>query len=188
MKTAIAALIISSISLISTFVLAVKTFRKSKRDAFVQRRDQLFQAISDLNAKNSETHLISARYEIVMVKKAGLRLQDEQAEQNMSLLPAIKEARKSVDKGIRKWDENIEMLHSIYSNLTSERDATEVERLIALVRVASDNLKNTNEGYLSALHILETTNQIIETRLAETVEEIRQIDLDFERGMKKLGF
>jgi hypothetical protein len=185
---AIIALIISLISLISTCVFAAKNYKKSKRLEFLQRRDHLFQAISDLNAKNSETHLISAKYEIVAVKKAGLRLQGEQAEQNMALIPAIKEGRENVERGIKNWDESIETLHSIYRGLTSEKDATEVERLISLVKVASDNLKRTNEGYLAALHILESTNQIIETKLAETVEEIKQINLDFERGMKNLGF
>jgi hypothetical protein len=104
------------------------------------------------------------------------------------LIASIKELQQNVEKGIKNWDENIEKLHFIYSSLTSETDAAQVERLIALVQVASDSLKKANDSFLSSLHILETTNQIIETKLAETDEKIRQIDLDFGRGMKNLGF
>ena len=154
------------------------TLKKSKRDAFIQRRDHLFQKISDLNAKNTEAHLISARYEIVAVKNAGLPLRGEQAERNTALIASIKELKQNVEKGIKNWDENIEKLHFIYSSLTSETDAAQVERLIALVQVASDNLKKANDSFLSSLHILETTNQIIEAKLAETDEKIRQINLD----------
>jgi len=43
-------------------VIAARSYKKSKRLEFFQRRDQLFATISDLNAKNSEAHLISAKY------------------------------------------------------------------------------------------------------------------------------
>src|ERR1700730_6404229 len=185
---AIVALVISFGSLVVSIVSAVKNYKKSKRDAFIQRRDHLFQKISDLNAKNTEAHLISARYEIVGVKNAGLPLRGEQAERNAALIASIKELQQNVEKGIKNWDENIEKLHFIYSSLTSETDAAQVERLIALVQVASDNLKKANDSFLSSLHILETTNQIIETKLAETDEKIKQIDLEFGRGTKNMGF
>jgi hypothetical protein len=61
-------------------VIAAKSYKKSKRLEFFQRRDQLFAKISDLNAKNSEVHLISARYEIVALTMASLGLRGEQAE------------------------------------------------------------------------------------------------------------
>ena len=93
-----------------------------------------------------------------------------------------------MEQGIKLWDKNIEQLHFIYSNLTLETDAPEVERMITLVQVASDNLKKANDSYHSILHILETTNEFMKTNLAELDEKLRQIDLDFERGMKKLGF
>ena len=102
------------------------TLKKSKRDAFIQRRDHLFQKISDLNAKNTEAHLISARYEIVAVKNAGLPLRGEQAERNTALIASIKELKQNVEKGIKNWDENIEKLHFIYSSLTSETDAAQL--------------------------------------------------------------
>lgn len=48
---------------------------------------------------------------------------------------------------MKLWDVNIEKLHFIYSNLTLETDAPEVERMIAVVQVASDDLKKA--GLLS---------------------------------------
>ena len=185
---ALAALIIAFLSLVVSAVVASKNYKKSKRDAFIHRRDHLFQKISDLNTKNAEAHLIAARYEIVAVKKAGLPLRGEQAERNMALIPEIKELKAKVERSIKTWDENIEKLHFIYSNLTSETDATQVENLITIVQVASDNLKKTNDSSLSSLHILETTNEFIKATLAETDEKRKQIDLDFDQGIKKLGF
>ncbi len=189
MKVAIGALIISFFSLISTIVNSVftaKTYKKNRRLEFIQRRDHLSQKISDLNDRNTEAHLISARYALVAVKNAGLPLQGEQAERNIALIASIKEQQEGVEKGIKLWDENIEKLHFIYSNLTLETDAPAVERMIAIVQVASDNLKKANIGYSSTLHILETTNEFIKTNLAERDEKIRQINLDFERAIEKL--
>lgn len=140
-----------------------------------------------MNDRNTEAQLISARYELVAVKNAGLPLRGEQAERNTALIASIKEQREGVENGMKRWDENIEKLHLIYSNLTSETDAPEVERTIAIVQVASDNLKKANNGYSSILHILETTNELMKTNLAETDEKIRQINSDFERAIEKLN-
>jgi len=169
-------------------VLGTKNYRKSKKDAFIQRRDELFKSISELTGRNSDAQQISARYELVAVKKAMLPLQGEQAEQNLALIPAINKQREGVEEGIKKWDDNIEKLHLIYSHLTLASDADEVERLISQTRVSSDVLKKANDGYSSILHILEleTTNQMIETRLVETDAKLKQIDLDFERAIKEL--
>lgn len=98
----------------------------------------------------------------------------------------MKEQRDGVENGMKLWDKHIETLHFIYSNLTLGTDAPEVERMIAIVQVASDNLKKANKGYSSVLHILETTNELMKTRLAETDEKIRQINIDFERAIEKL--
>jgi hypothetical protein len=188
-KAAIAALIISFCSLIGTLINSVftaKTYKKNRRLEFLQRRDLLSQKVSELNERNTEAQLISARYELVAVKNAGLPLRGEQAERNTALVASIKEQRDGVEKGIKLWDENIEKLHFIYSNLTLETDASDVERMIAIVRVASDSLKKANNGYSSTLHILESTNEFIKANLAETDEKIRQINLDFERAIEKL--
>ena len=143
MQIAIGALAISFFSLIVTIINSVftaKTYKKNRRLEFLQRRDHLSQKISDLNDRNTEAQLISARYALVAVKNAGLP-RGEQAERNTALIASIEKQREGVDKGIRLWDENIGTLHFIYSNLTLEADAPEIERMIALVQVASDDLK-----------------------------------------------
>jgi hypothetical protein len=189
MKVAIAALIISFFSLIGLAINSVftaKTYKKNKRLEFLQRRAHLSQKISDLNDRNTEAQLISARYALVAVKNAGLALQGEQAEQNRALIASIKEQRDDVEKGIKRWDANIEKLHFIYSNLTLETDAPAIETMITIVQVASDDLKKAYGGYSSLLHILETTNEFIKTNLAERDEKIRQINLDFDRAVEQL--
>jgi hypothetical protein len=140
-----------------------------------------------LNDRNTKAHFISARFELVAVKKAGLPLRGEQAEQNTALIVSSKGLRDGVENIIKLCDKFIEMLHLKYSNLTLETDASEVERMIAIVKVASDNLKNTNDVHLSTLYILETNNELMKTTLAETDEKIRQINIDFERAMEKLS-
>jgi hypothetical protein len=166
-------------------VIAARSYKKSKRLEFFQRRDHLFAKISDLNAKNSEAHLISARYEIVAVKNASLELRGEQAEKNAAIIAAIKEIRKYMEKGIKNWDENIELLHAMCSGLTPKTDTARVENLIAMVQAASDDLKKSNDVSLSSLHILENTNSIIEASLSEFDEKVRQIDLDFEKAIRE---
>ena len=189
-KIAIGALTLSFFSLISTIINSVvtaKTYKKNRRLEFLQRRDHLSQKISDLNDRNSEAQLISARYELVAVKNAGLALQGEHAERNTALIASIKQQREGVENNIKLWDKNIEKLHLLYSNLTLETDTPTVERMISDVQVASDNLKKANNGYSAVLHILETTNELMKAILAETDEKRRQINVDFERAIEKLG-
>lgn len=150
MKVAIAALIISFFNLIGILinsVITAKTYKKNRRLEFLQRRDHLSQKISELNDRNTEFQLISARYELVAVKNAGLPLRGEQAERNMALIASIKKQREGVEEGMKLWDETIKKLHVIYSNLILETDAPEIERTIAIVHVASDNLRKTTNGY-----------------------------------------
>ena len=189
MEPAIGALTISFFSLIGVIINSVftaKTYKKNRRLEFLQRRDHLSQKISDLNDRNTEAQLISARYELVAVKNAGLPLRGEQAERNTALIASIEDQRAGLEKGMTVLAERIKTFHFIYSNLTLETDAPEVERIIAIVQVASDSLKKANKGYSSTLHILETTNELINTNLAEADEKIRQINLDFERAIEKL--
>jgi hypothetical protein len=188
-RVAVGALIISSFSLIATLISSVftaKTYRKNRRLEFLQRRDRLSQQISDLNDRNTEFQLISARYELVAVKNAGLPLRGEQAERNTAQIASIRVQREGVEEGMKLWNENIERLRFRYSNLTLETDAPEIERMLAFVQVASDNLKKAHIGFSATLHILETTNEFMKTNLAETDEKIRQINLDFERAIEKL--
>jgi hypothetical protein len=140
-----------------------------------------------LNDRNTGAQLLSARYALVAVKNAGLPLKGEQAEQNTALIASIKKRQEDVENGVKLWDETIQRLHFIYSNLTLETDAPEIERMIAIIQVASDNLKKGNDSESSALHILETVNDLIKTGLAERDEKIRQINLDFEKSVEKLN-
>jgi len=191
---AIVAIVIS----IGSLVLSVFNYNKSKIDAFNQRRDRLAQAISELNAKVNDVHMITARYEIVAVKRAGRPLSGEQAEGNMALIASLKRTTTGLGQDLKSLHESIGKYHFLYSNLTSETDAAQVESLITLAQVTSDDFKTYNDGFLSGLHILETTNQILETNLVETDKKIRQINLDadeklrqinrdFERRLKNLG-
>jgi hypothetical protein len=186
MKTAVAAVVISLISLIATIVLGAKSYRKSKRLEFLQRRDRLSQVISNLNDRNTEFQLLLARYDIVWVKSAGLPVRGEQAERNAAQTVAIKKQRDDMEAGMKNWDEHIERMHVLYDRFTSESDADAVEELISIAQVASDNLKKTNDGYNAVLHIHETTNTFIKTALDEQDEKLKQIDLDFERKVKNL--
>jgi len=188
-KIAIGALTISFFSLIGIIINSVftaKTYKRNRRLEFLQRRDHLSQKISDLNDRNTEFHLISARYELVAVKNAVLPLRGEYAERNTALIASIKKQREGVENLITLWDQNIEKLHFIYSNLTSETGASVLETAIAIVQVASDGLKQMYNVYSSTLHILETTNELIETNLAETDEKIRQINIDFEKAIERV--
>ena len=177
--------IVSFLTLISTIVLGTKNYRKSKRIEFLQRRDRLAQALSNLNDRNAEFHQISARYELVIAKKAGLPLRDEQAERNMALIPAIRIQQEGVKDGMAKWDKNIEQFQLIYRTLTLVTDADEVEKVISNVQISSDILKRAIVGYSSILDVLETANEMVKTSLADGEERIRQINLDFERGMRE---
>src|SRR5450759_1042991 len=179
---AIGALLISFLSLIATFM----TYRRNRRLEFLQRRDRLSQLISELSDRNTEFRLISARYELVAVKNAGLPLRGEQAEQNMAGVASIKAQREVVETEIELWDKNIEALHFICSNLTLQTDAPKIEEMMTIVQVASDDLKKAKGVYLSTVHILETTNEFIKTTLVATDAKMRQIDLDYEKAIEKL--
>ena len=172
------------IGTITNSVFTAKTYQKNARLEFLQRRDYLSQKISDLNNRNTEAHLLSARYVLVAVKRAGLQLQGEEAEENTAQIAKINKLQEGLEKAIKGLDENIQMLHFKYSKLTLETDAPEVERMIAIVQVASDKLKKFNDVDSSTLHILETTNELIKTSLTKRDEMIRQINLDFEKAIE----
>lgn len=180
---AIAALVIAFISLIATIVLGTKNFRKSKRDAFIQRRDHLFQAISQLNAKNSETRLSGARFTTMATAKDSLPSTSKYDEGNKALVADIRTLAKTIQSQAEVWDEKNEKFHSLCAGYTSEKDAENVEELIAIVQLASDNMKRTNEIYLSTLHILETTNPQVAIDLAELRKmEIQLAELEQEKA------
>ncbi|MGK2914753.1 MAG: hypothetical protein ACSLE5_09940 [Porticoccaceae bacterium] len=200
-KVAIGALSIAIFTLIVAIINSVfiaKTYKKSRRLEFLQRRDHLSRKISDLNDKNNEAQMISARYKLVELKQTMLPLQGEQAEQNTALIASIKKQREGLEMEIKLWDERNETLQLLFSNLTLETHAPGAERMIAFVQVVSDNLTKFYSIYLSALHILETTNELTKTTLAKRDADIRQINLDadakkrqinldYERAIEKLS-
>jgi hypothetical protein len=190
MEPATIAEIISGFSLMVAVVNSVftaKTYKKNRWLEFLQRRDRFSQKISELNERNMEAQLISARYALVVVKNAGLQLEGEQAERNTALIASIKVQQEGVENGKKLWDKNIERLHLIYSNLTLEIDAHEVESMIAALQVAADDLQKLYGGYSATLHILETTNELMKANLAERDEKIRQINLDFDRAVERIN-
>ena len=172
MKTAIAAVVISLISLIATIVLGTKNYKKSKKLEFFQRRDHLLLKISDLNARNSEAHLISARYEMVAQNFSVLRLTGEQADRINNQITRIKQLQEDIELKAKTWDKIIESLHFTCINLKLE-DGAEIERLIAMAQGASDNIKRSNEIFLGSLHILESTEPLLRT----AVDKLREFDM-----------
>jgi hypothetical protein len=151
-KVAIAAVIISLVSSIVAIIgciIAIKSYKKSIRTEFFQRRDLLFQTIAELSIRNSEGHLISARYEMVAQNLASLRLDGENAERIKNQIASIKRAQENLDLRTKHWAENIDALHSKCSSFTFKTDTERIERVIAMVQVASDRLKRDNEGFHS---------------------------------------
>lgn len=55
-----------------------------------------------------------------MLKASALALTGEQTERNTTLIASLNELREAVEKEIKVWDNNIERLHVIYSNLSLE--------------------------------------------------------------------
>lgn len=186
---AIGALIISFFSLIGTIINSVytaKTYKKNRRLEFLQRKDRLSQKISELNDRVNEANIISARFELVALEKTVLPLRGEQAELQTAQIATIKKLRDGIEDDSKLWNKNIETLHFIYSNLTLETDASVVEKTIAIVQVASNNLKSTNDSFTSCLHTLETTKELMKSILAEADTKIRQINIDFEKAMEEI--
>jgi hypothetical protein len=167
---------ISLIIAIVSCVITVKNYKKSKRLEFFQRRDHLLLKISDLNARNSEAQLISARYEMVAQNFSTLRLTGEQADRINNQITRIKKLQEDVELKAKDWDQIIESLHSTCINLET---GAEIERLIALAQGASDNIKRSNEIFLGSLHILESTEPLLRTGVDELQNfEMQLAELD----------
>jgi len=183
MKTAIAAIIVASFSLVVAAigcVIAVKTYKKSKRLEFFQRRDQLFKAISDFNAKNSETRLSGARFTTIAIAHAALpstSLYDE--ERKHALVASITTLATDIHSRAEVWDEQTQRCHDLCAKYNSDKHAADVEELIAIVQLGSDYIKKVNEICLSTLHILETMNPKLEADLMELYKmEMRLAELE----------
>jgi hypothetical protein len=180
---------ISFISLIITIVncvILVKNYKKSKRIEFFQRRDYLLQKISELNAKNSEARSFAARYEVVAMKNAALSLDPKYKERNEELITSLKKLSHNIDSGVEEWNGLIKDLHSMCSSFTPKTDTERIERFIAMVQGALDEVTQFHQGSLSALHILESTNPIFEPVIARLNEEIKQIQSNLGKAVKEL--
>ena len=179
MKTAVVAVVISLISLIATIVLGTKNYRKSKRDAFVQRQDHLRLLIAELNTTSFKAQLILARYVMVVQNLSSLRLEGEQAERINKQLASIKRGQENLETRTKRWDEYIEVLHSTCSKLTFKTDVERIEKIISIVQVETDNLKRDNEGFFGSLHILENTEPLLKADVEKMQEYARQlVELD----------
>lgn len=175
MNTALAALIIATLSLtvaIIGSVLAIKNYKKSKRLEFFQRRDQLFAKIAELNAKNSEAHLISARFEIIQSNRQSVFLTGKLLEDNLSMIARIERLRDNMGVTIKNWGDNINDLHKMCSNL-KEKDAPQIEELLAMVQKAIADIQNHNEISLASLHIMEA----LEPKTIASVTELQELEL-----------
>ena len=160
---AIIALIISFIGLIGTIinsVFIIKNFKKSKRDVFFQRRDQLFQNISELSTTSSEAHRISARYEMVIQNLVSVRMEGEPKTRIENHLASIKRSQENLKLRTNHWDEVIEALYFKCNRLKST-EAAELEKLIPVVRSNTDSLKRDNERHFTSLHIFEGINPLL---------------------------
>ena len=188
MKTAVDAVIIASLSFVVaavSCVIAVKNYRKSKRLEFFQRRDQLFTKISDLNNTNTESHLISARYEIVRQAKAYLVLEGKRAEQNQELIDSIQQLRDQMAVAAANWDNFIDRLHTLSFNLTN-KEIAKVEYLIATVQIATDDLRKVNDISLASLQILEGVGPLDKAALDKLRENETQL-AQLQTVMKQLN-
>jgi hypothetical protein len=176
--------IVSVISLVVAIVscaIAVKSYKKSRRLEFFQRRDKLLLTISDLNAKTSEAHLISARFGIVRLNRMALVVDEKYAERKKTEIASLTRLREEIELRAERRDAIVDDLHAICSGLTTETDAIRIEKLIGLVQAASDDAKRYNEVHLSSLHTLETTDAMLKANFAEMHElEIRLAQLESE--------
>jgi hypothetical protein len=165
--------VVSLVVAIVACTIAVKSYKKSKRLEFFQRRDQVFLAISDLNAKTAETHLISARLGIVILSWQARTMPEQYRERQKAQIVAMEKLREEIDLEATHWGERIKELHSIGSRFTfGMKDSTIMEDLKDLVLVASDNSKRAHEVRVSTLHTLES----IDTMMATLSADMRNLE------------
>jgi hypothetical protein len=185
MKIALAALAISVISLLATLILGVKNYKKSKQLEFFQRRDHLFDKISELSTRNSEARFFSARYEIVRLKKLSLVIVGSDKEETEKQCASIEAIIETLEQKIKQRTDVFESLYPRYEHL-SPKDPSLVEDLIALVQVVSDSIKHINDAHLATLYALEENLPLMKENLTEINKlKIRQAELELERAIKE---
>ena len=125
--------------------IAVKSYKKSRRIEFYQRRDQVSLAISDLNAKTSEAHLIAARLGIVILNRQPLARDERFGERQRAQIASMGNFQKYIELEATYWVETIKELHSICSRFTfGKTDPTSMENLKTMIQVASDDTKRVH--------------------------------------------
>ncbi len=179
--------IIATIISISSFIVAFRNFRQSQRLEFLQRRDQLMLRIADLNAKMSDSRLISARFQIVLINKETSSVVNEaHAEELKTQIAQIKAVRRKMEVAANLWEETIHNLQSICSNLTIKTDPAVVEEQIANVQIALRDVVRTNGVFLATLHTLETTDPMLRASVEKTYErKLRQAESRLEQSKKE---
>lgn len=194
MKTAIAALILSLLSLIVTLVLGIKNFRKSKRLEFFQRRDQLFAKISELNNKVSQFLLYVGRYEVIAMKNESLSLDPEFEKRRNQIVTAVRAERMKIEASLQQWFDIITELQSLGSCFMPETGTDGIERLIAIAQKGSNTITRMNEGYSAALLILAdvaptlvANMEQIQKQLQEDKSEMRKALAEFKDKEKSSG-
>ena len=70
--------IIATLIAIASLVLTYLNFQRSKRLDVAQRLDHLLVNLSDLTSKNSEAHMLAARYAVLKVDTASIMATDEE--------------------------------------------------------------------------------------------------------------
>jgi hypothetical protein len=169
-------------------VILVKNYKKSKRIEYFQRRDHLFEKISELNIRNSEAQFISARYEIVRLKKLSLIIEGGDAEETKKQCASIEAIIEGIEGIVKQRANIIESLHSTYEHLTFKTDAILVENLIALVKVVSDDVKKHTDAHLATLHSLEENFPLMKDNLTQMNQlKTQQAELELELVMKRLN-
>ena len=119
----------------------------------------------------------------------SLRLDKRRAEENTriaSQIASIKRLLEKIELGTSQSSELIKQLHSICSSLTLGTDETRIERLIAMVQIASAETKRNNEVLLSSLHTLESTEPMLTVSISDlqTLEN-RKAELDLEQAIRE---
>ena len=177
---------ISVLSLAVTIITSVKTFRKSKRLEFFQRRDQLYTKISELNNRLSEIHLLQAQLEIVNLKKRSLKLTKDQTEVNIAQIKSINKIADNLEAARPQELDVITQLHILCSTLTPSDDANVVEKLIALVQERSDGTATLTHTLSAFLQVTAEPTSILSFDIESAEIQIQSSEPELIKTMKRL--
>ena len=165
----------------------VKSFKKSKRLEFLQRRDKLFDKVSELSTRNSEARFLSARYELVRLNKFSLLPHGGNKEETEKSCAGIAALIESLEQQVKDRTGVIAVFHSSFEHL-SLKDASLVAGLIASVQIVSDGIKQLNDAHLATLQYLEENLPLTKDNLIERNKvKVWQAELELEIAMRQLN-